>query len=111
MDFGDKITLSDLPVWRRCVLFLCVGLFVVLGLIAAFQDARIYISAPRSPQVETKQVSPVYVMHSQVRYVNFEQEEKLIFWKQRLGLLVGIPFVIALLVVVTTREIMPWAND
>ena len=107
---GYGLTISELPVWRRTFLFVCVGLFCTLGLIATFEDVRIYAAAPTSPVVVTKQVSPVYPPLGGVRYVSFEQEEKLIFWKEKLGLLVGIPFVLALLAVITPRDIKAWAG-
>lgn len=74
--------LSDLPMWRKVLIALAVGLFFWIGYSSFSKEAAIYASAPTAPMTATRQVSPVHVNHGYVRYVTPETAETLAFWRQ-----------------------------
>jgi hypothetical protein len=95
---------SGLPTWRKIVLLCAAGGFFFIGGMVTFKELRIYQSAPSIPVAATQQVYAVQVMHGYQRYVTRAEEEDFVFWKQRMGTLVGIPFIVAFLVLVTFRK-------
>jgi hypothetical protein len=99
-----SINPSELPTWRKGVLSVAISLFLVTGGTITFKELRIYESAPSVPIASTQQVYGVYVMHGQQRYVTRSEQENFIFWKQRIGTLVGIPFIVGFLVLATARK-------
>jgi hypothetical protein len=102
--FRFDLNPSGLPTWRKIVLLCAAGLFIFLGGMATFKELKIYESAPSAAVAATQQIYPVHVMHGYVRYVTRAEEEDFVFWKQRLGTLVGMPFIVAFLVLVTFRK-------
>jgi len=77
-----RFTLSELPLWRKVLIALAVGLFLGIGYTGFSKEAEIYTSAPTAPITATRQVSPVHVNHGYVRYVTPEIAENLAFWRR-----------------------------
>ena len=95
---------SDLPTWRKIVALAGVGLFLFMGAMITFKEIKIYETAPSTPVVATQQVYAVQVMHGYVRYVTQQEGEDFVFWKDRMGTLIGVPFIVAFIVLVTYRK-------
>ena len=74
---GESYDWSTFPVWRKVL----IGCFMVLFFIAGYQlfseESDIYTTAPDIPGMETKQVVPIHVNHSNLRYVTEKEAEKL----------------------------------
>lgn len=49
----------------------------------------------------------IYVMHGSLRYVTQDEAESLIFWREKIGPLIGIPFVAAFLILTVFRKERP----
>lgn len=97
----ESIQLADLPLWRKIVLVLClVSVFVLGG--NGYEHVRIYAVNPSVAVPEKGQVYPLRVMHGSLRYVTIQQLENFRNSEAR-GTLIGIPFVIAFLTLVTFR--------
>src|SRR5205809_7737793 len=62
--WGESYDWSTFPVWRKVL----IGCFMVLSFIVGYQlfseETDIYTTAPDIPVMETKQVVPVHVNHS-----------------------------------------------
>ncbi len=87
--WGGSYEFSELPVWRKVLIALAVGLFFFVGYTLFSKEAAIYSSAPDAPVAATRQVSPVQVNHGYLRYVTPETAENLAFWRQTTGPSVG----------------------
>lgn len=99
-----SINLLDLPGWRKLAIACCLSLFCFLGVMATNEEITIYMSAPAVPSPEIRKVYPVYVMHGSLRYVTGEESENAYFWRKKMGSLTAVPFLIALLVLITADE-------
>jgi len=84
-----KYDFSELPVWRKLLIALAIGLFFLLGYTLFSKEAEIYASAPGTPIAATRQVSPVRVNHGYLRYVTPEAAESLAHWREATGPSVG----------------------
>ena len=97
-------TFSDLPVWRKTIVLCAAGIFFFIGGTATFKEVKIYKTAPSAPVTATQQIYPVHVMHGFVKYVTHGEEESFVFWKESIGNLVGLPLIIAFVVLFTHRK-------
>lgn len=77
----SQFDLWDLPLWRKAVILCAVMVFFVPGGTLFNKEVGIYTSAPKNPNLTTKQVSPVHVNHGYLRYVTSEEAESLAKWR------------------------------
>jgi hypothetical protein len=94
---------SDLPIWRKVVLICCLGPFLYLGYMDAYEHFKIYTSAPDVPTPTTGQIYPVHVMHRSLKYVTLKEREEVLFWRDKANL-AGIPFLVAFVVLASFRN-------
>ena len=94
-----------MPRWRRVVAVVSAVVFFFLGSMATFQEIRTYESAPKEAVVQSGNIYRVQVMHGSIRYVTAKQAEQISLWRETLGSLVGIPFVIGAVVLFTFRGV------
>lgn len=99
-----SLSFSDLATWRKLCLLFALGVGCTAGAIPAFKETKIYKAAPKVPSVATRQTYAIYVMHGSLRYVTHDEAESLIFWREQIGPLVGIPFVAAFLILTMSRK-------
>jgi hypothetical protein len=76
-----RFRLSELPLWRKVLIVLAMGLFFFVGAKLFNKEVEIYTSAPAAPVAATRQISPVHVNHGYVRYVTPEAAENLASWR------------------------------
>ena len=98
------VTVSDLSLWRKLVLAGCLVLFIAIGFMAAFLDLRIYYSSPNSPVANTGEINRVYVMHGSPRFVTASTQASLDLWRETAARFVGIPFLVAFVVLATSPK-------
>jgi hypothetical protein len=99
-----RIYFSELAIWRKILLICSLGVSCYIGSMATFEEVIVYSSAPKAPINKTNQIYPVHVMHGSVRYVGVEQRDRFFFWKNRAATLIGVPFLISALVLITSRK-------
>lgn len=88
--WGQLQALGDLPVWRKLLLGCIVGLWLLLGNRHVSKAADIYVSAPHTPVVETKQVYPVHVKGGYLRYVTKRDAEEWEYLNTTTGPIIGV---------------------
>lgn len=99
---GTQVRIRELPTWRKVIVFTGLALCLFLGWMAAWNEIRVYYSAPTQPVVATGQVYETHVMHGSIRYVSLQQQERLSFWEDEALPWAGIPFLIAFFTLVMT---------
>ena len=99
-----SLSFDGLPIWRKLVVSCAVLSFFLIGSVITFKEIRIYRESPTTPVTQLQQVYPLHVMHGSLRYVSRKEEEDLLFWKQRMGSLVGLPLIVAFVVLATSRR-------
>jgi hypothetical protein len=102
-----NFSFSDLATWRKLCLLVALGVGCSVGAIPALKESKIYKTAPKDPSVATGQTYAIYVMHGSLRYATQSEAESLSFWREKIGPLVGIPFVAAFLVLTMFRKERP----
>lgn len=100
----SSVNFGDLPMWRKVVIVCALTAFCFLGTMATKEEITIYSSAPSSPSPATKRIYPIYVMHGSLRYVTSDESEQAYFWRKKMGGLIPVPFLIAVVVLVTARQ-------
>lgn len=75
--WGESYDWSTFPVWRKVLIGCFMVLFFIVGYQLFSEETDIYTTAPDIPVMETKQVVPVHVNHSNLRYVTEKEAEKL----------------------------------
>ena len=105
-----NFSFSDLATWRKLCLFLALGVGCSAAAIPTLKESKIYTAAPKLPSVATQQTYAIYVMHGSLRYVTQDEAESLIFWREKIGPLIGIPFVAAFLILTVFRKERPETN-
>lgn len=101
---SGRIAWSDVPLWRKIAVVGCSSMFLYLGQGDAYEHVKIYCLAPSSPVGEQKY--PIDVMHGSVRYVTQNEVQRALEYRQR-GNLAGIPFILAFVLMVTSRGFKP----
>jgi hypothetical protein len=99
-----SLNLSDLPAWRKSVAFCALAIGCFLGAVPAVKETSIYQSASNAPAVAMGQTTAVYVMHGSLRYVTRKEADDLVFWREKVGPLIGVPFVTAFVVLTMFRK-------
>ena len=74
---GESYGWSTFLVWRKVLIGCFMVLFFIVGYQLFSEETDIYTTAPDIPVMETKQVVPVHVKHSNLRYVTEKEAEKL----------------------------------
>jgi hypothetical protein len=87
------------------MLVLLLGLFTYLGFGDAYNHIKIFYTAPDAPVGEQKH--PVDVMHGSVKYVTQSELQKVRDDRDRANL-VGIPFVVAFVLLATSGNTQPF---
>jgi len=103
----SRIEISNVPTWRKIVFFICVCITMFFGIIAFSKEAKIYASAVTAPNSKTAETYPVSVNHGYIRYLTSEEHDNLAFWRA----FVGVPLLLGLLVMVTSREFWRAVHD
>ena len=98
-----QVNWFDLAIWRRVVLLACLAAFSYLGPMDGYLDLKIYKFDPEVPVPSSGQIYPVHVMHGHLRYVTQAELEQMRYWRDR-AQLVGIPFVVAFLLLATAGD-------
>ena len=75
--WGESYDWSTFPVWRKVLIGCFMVLFFIVGYQLFSEETDIYTTAPDIPVMQTKQVVPVHVNHSNLRYVTEKEAEKL----------------------------------
>jgi hypothetical protein len=81
---------SEFSVWRKIVIGVLLGLWLVLGGRLFNWEADIYVSAPHDPVAATRQTSPVHVNHGSLRFVTPKEAEDLSYWRNATSTTIGI---------------------
>ena len=89
---GAQDRVTDLPTWRKIIVLTGLAVCLFLGWMAAWNEIRIYYSAPSQRTVATGQTYETHVMHGSIRYVSFQEQERLRFWEDEALPRAGIPF-------------------
>jgi hypothetical protein len=101
----DLPAISDMPVWRRIVLYLTLGFFLLVTVLLIGDDSTIYESAPDHPVPTAGQMYAVKVMHGHVRYVTAsERDSNLAISDGRIVSWAGAAMLVAFFVLVTSRK-------
>jgi hypothetical protein len=100
------IPFYELPLWRKVLLVLGVGLAIALTGWSIGEELTIYASAPDHPVRAAGQTYRVSVMHGYVRYVTVAQGRRFHYWAGGgLGSWCGAAsFLVAFLVLATFRR-------
>jgi hypothetical protein len=88
--WGQLQHLGDLPLWRKLLLGCIIGLWALFGNRHVSKAADIYVSAPHTPVVETKQVYPVHVEGGYLRYVTRRDAEEWEYLNTTTGDIIGV---------------------
>ena len=99
-----SLNFADLPPWRVVVICFSLALFCFLGLMATQREITIYVSSPGMPEPAAGRIYPLYVMHGSLRYGTSDELERAYFWRKEMGPLIPLPFLIAVLLLITAKE-------
>ena len=101
---SGRVAWFNVPLWRKISLVCCLSAFLYLGQADGYEHIKIYYTAPSSPVGEQKY--PIDVMHGSLRYVTRNERQRALEYRERANF-AGIPFVVAFVLLVTSRKFKP----
>lgn len=100
----EQVSFPCLPLWRKILILCCLGFSILTGFMALDAELTLDGSGSRNSSPTTGQVYEVNVMHGSIRYVTQKEQDRLIFWEERMGSLVGLCFLSVVFAWITYRD-------
>src|SRR5580704_1905767 len=85
-----------LPAWRKIVLVCGLGFFLVVFIMSLNTELDIYGGDPDHLVAVTGHIYPTDVVHGNLRYTTKEEHDSRVFWHDKLGSWLGLPFLAVL---------------